>query len=88
MKFFSRWCSLILIMVCCGIFWGCESSNSSEFTVVCTTGIIADVVQEVVSGNARVISLMGPGVDPHLYQVTEGDIRRLATADVIFLVTN
>lgn len=26
---------------------------------------------------------MGPGVDPHLYRATEGDVHRLATADLI-----
>ncbi len=27
---------------------------------------------------------MAPGVDPHLYQASQGDLRRLAQADVIF----
>ena len=27
---------------------------------------------------------MGPGVDPHLYKASEGDVLRLGTADVIF----
>ena len=32
----------------------------------------------------RVTGLMGPGVDPHLYKASEGDVRRLFRADVIF----
>jgi manganese/zinc/iron transport system substrate-binding protein len=27
---------------------------------------------------------MGPGVDPHLYKASEGDVQRLAEADVVF----
>jgi len=32
----------------------------------------------------RVTGLMGPGVDPHLYKASEGDVRRLFRADVVF----
>jgi manganese/zinc/iron transport system substrate-binding protein len=27
---------------------------------------------------------MGPGVDPHLYKASEGDLRALEKADIIF----
>ena len=27
---------------------------------------------------------MGPGVDPHLYKASEGDVLRLGTADIVF----
>ncbi|MDQ4081573.1 MAG: zinc ABC transporter substrate-binding protein, partial [Actinomycetota bacterium] len=32
----------------------------------------------------RVVGLMGPGVDPHLYKARAGDVRRIAEADVVF----
>src|SRR5690606_11848249 len=32
----------------------------------------------------EVAGLMGPGVDPHLYQASEGDVTRMMGADVIF----
>ena len=31
----------------------------------------------------EVTALMGPGVDPHLYKASEGDVRRLAGADLV-----
>lgn len=34
--------------------------------------------------HAQVITLMGPGVDPHLYKTTQGDLARLTEADVVF----
>ncbi len=52
--------------------------------VVTTTNIIADVVRHIGGKEVTVISLMGPGVDPHLYKAREGDIRRMSTADIIF----
>ena len=52
--------------------------------VVTTIGMIRDVVQNVGGDHVRVVGLMGPGVDPHLYKASEGDVRRLFRADVIF----
>ena len=53
-------------------------------TIVCTTGMVADIVQNVAGDRARVISLMGPGVDPHLYRPTRSDVQRINDADIVF----
>ena len=52
--------------------------------VVTTTGMIADIVKNVGGDRVNVEALMGPGVDPHLYKASEGDVIRLQEADVIF----
>lgn len=52
-------------------------------TIVCTTGMIGDMVKNLVGDSIRVVSLMGPGVDPHLYKATQGDISNLSAASVI-----
>jgi manganese/zinc/iron transport system substrate-binding protein len=46
--------------------------------------MITDIVQQVGGERVQVTGLMGPGVDPHLYKASEGDVLRLGTADVIF----
>jgi manganese/zinc/iron transport system substrate-binding protein len=51
--------------------------------VVTTTGIIADTAKRVAGQHAEIMALMGPGVDPHLYKASEGDVRRLSEADLI-----
>lgn len=51
--------------------------------VVATIGMIADVARNVGGERVRVTGLMGPGVDPHLYKASEGDVRRLFRADVV-----
>lgn len=56
----------------------------AKLSVVVTTNIVADTVRNVVGDAADVVSLMGPGVDPHLYNATQGDLRSLSRADVIF----
>ncbi len=52
--------------------------------VVATIGMITDIVGQVGGERVRVDGLMGPGVDPHLYKASEGDVTRMAGADVIF----
>lgn len=55
-----------------------------RLTVVCTTGMIADAARAVAGERAEVVTLMGPGVDPHLYAPTRSDVARLMSADVVF----
>lgn len=51
--------------------------------VVATTGMIGDVARRIGGDSVRVEVLMGPGVDPHLYQTTERDSRRLGSASLV-----
>ncbi len=59
------------------------STSDKKIDIVATTGMIADAVINIVKDSAKVTSLMGPGVDPHLYKVTQSDIKKLMNADVI-----
>jgi manganese/zinc/iron transport system substrate-binding protein len=52
--------------------------------VVATTSMIADLAREIGGDRVVVEGLMGPGVDPHLYRPSEGDVARLAGADIVF----
>lgn len=53
--------------------------------VVGTTTQALDLLTFLTEGaeNVEVTGLMGAGVDPHLYQPTEGDIRKMNEADVV-----
>lgn len=61
-------------------------TDISERTVnaVTTTGMITDIVANVGGERVNVTGLMGPGVDPHLYKATAGNVNTLMNADVIF----
>ena len=52
--------------------------------VVCTTTIVADVVQRVGGDRVQVETLMGPGVDPHKYISGAGDRKKLDDAHLVF----
>lgn len=60
------------------------SDRSGPLQIVCTTGMIGDAISRIAGDRAKVVSLMGAGVDPHLYKATQGDLRRLTEADVVF----
>jgi len=58
--------------------------ENKKIRIVTTTGMIKDAVEQVTGENAEVIALMGPGVDPHLYKATQGDLQKLTDADIVF----
>ncbi|MSR58523.1 MAG: manganese transporter [Planctomycetaceae bacterium] len=60
------------------------SDSSSKIAVLATTGMIADAARIVGGEQVEVTALMGPGVDPHLYQPTARDQGRLKGAQLIF----
>lgn len=61
-----------------------HTEHPDTLHIVCTTTMIADAVATIAGTRARITTLMGPGVDPHLYRAREGDVHRLASADIIF----
>lgn len=60
-----------------------NSDADSQIKVVTTTSILADAVREIGGDAVSVESLMGPGVDPHLFKATAGDLARLQSAEVV-----
>ena len=58
--------------------------DGETIRVVTTIGMITDAVEHVGGDRVEVEGLMGPGIDPHLYKASEGDLRRLERADVVF----
>ena len=52
--------------------------------VVATVAMVGDVVREISGGRIRAETLIGEGVDPHLFRPTRSDIARLLGADAVF----
>ncbi len=61
-----------------------EDISRRKVYVVATTGMIGDAAAVVGGERVEVATLMGPGVDPHLYKASEGAVTRMAGADIIF----
>ena len=60
-----------------------EAPASGKLDVVCTTGMITDAARIIGGGHVEVTGLCGPGVDPHLYQATRADQKRLNNAGLV-----
>ena len=81
---------IVLLSVVVVLTWSCRQQQAQDrkpgekIRVVATTGMIGDAVREIAGPHAEVTTLMGPGVDPHLYKATHGDLERLTEAHMIF----
>jgi manganese/zinc/iron transport system substrate-binding protein len=60
-----------------------DDDDDGRLRVVATIGMIGDAAERIGGDRVRVTSLMGPGVDPHLYKARAGDVRRLSRADLV-----
>ncbi len=84
---------LLSFVLVAGLIAGCSPGGSTAssgaspgtgpFKVTTTIGMIADIAQIIGGAHVEVTGLMGPGVDPHLYKATQGDLTKLRGADLI-----
>ncbi|WP_018753813.1 metal ABC transporter solute-binding protein, Zn/Mn family [Paenibacillus sanguinis] len=80
--------ALIILGACSKVEGQADSvqrpADGEPIQVVATIGMITDVVKQVGGEEVEANGLMGPGVDPHLYKASQGDIEKLDQADIIF----
>ncbi len=55
-----------------------------RLNLVATVSMIGDAVSAIAGDRADVKTLMGEGVDPHLYRQTQSDIAAMVRADAVF----
>ncbi len=78
---------LLSIVLVVPLLTGCDATSSSKdgrLTVVATTSIVADVVQQVGGDAVEVQTLLPLGSDPHSYQPAPRDMAAVADASLIF----
>ncbi|EMQ96059.1 Manganese ABC transporter, periplasmic-binding protein SitA [Xanthomarina gelatinilytica] len=68
------------------IIFNCKNNQptNGKPNIVTTTTMITDLVKNIGGDKINVQGLMGSGVDPHLFKASEGDVSKLANADIIF----
>src|SRR3712207_3778715 len=77
-------CLLAILAAGCGGGAGAAGTDEGKTKATTTTTMITDLVRQIGGDQVEVTGLMGPGVDPHLYQASQGDLASLQGADVIF----
>ena len=65
---------------------GQEPAEARTVSVVTTTNIVADWVENIGGGNVDVFSLLPAGTDPHTFQPGAQDVARVADADLVLSV--
>lgn len=82
----------ITLLIALAVLTGCakppggatDDLAGRKLRVATTVGMITDIVRNVGGERVDVTGLMAPGVDPHLYKPSVGDVFKLDSADVIF----
>ena len=72
--------SILLTLLSCK-----DNKNDDKLKITCTTDIIKDLLSNIIRNKKDVSlsSLMGSGVDPHLYKATQKDIKKIYESNVI-----
>ncbi|GGD18484.1 metal ABC transporter solute-binding protein, Zn/Mn family [Hyunsoonleella pacifica] len=78
-KYMFLFCAVLFLYNCKN-----EKQSNGKLNVVTTTTMITDLVKNIGGDHINLQGLMGSGVDPHLYKASEGDVTKLANADIIF----
>ncbi len=74
--------AIFFLIVFNGCVWQPQKYGDPKL-IVCTTTIIGDAVKELVKERYSVKTLMGAGIDPHMYEAKPSDIRALGNARVV-----
>lgn len=79
---------ILILVIITGFASGCGLKNDSvndngKYNVVTTTTLIADLVKSIGGEYVNVKGLMGPGVDPHLYKASAGDVKLMQEANMV-----
>ncbi|MDQ1912089.1 zinc ABC transporter substrate-binding protein [Paenibacillus sp. GD4] len=85
---FKRFIMTILFLGLTVMLTACGEDQSAggdgKLKVTTTIGMISDVVKNVGGEHVAVTGLMKSGVDPHLYKASQGDVKKLEQAQIIF----
>ena len=60
-----------------------EALAHRKVRVTTTTNFITDLARNIGGHRVQVTGLMGPGVDPHMYKASAGDVKTLTEADLV-----
>lgn len=61
------------------------AETAQPLKLVATTTMLSDLARVLGGQRLEVTGLMGPGIDPHLYKASAGDVKLLQQADIILM---
>ncbi len=79
------WAVLLAATLALGACGGNSSRESERLSIVVSTNVLGDVVQNVVGSDAVVEVLMPPGTDPHSFVPSSADAAAMSSADLVVI---
>ena len=83
--------SLAITTPLVGVLGGCTLTHRKSGPIaervidaVATTGMVGDLITNIGGERVNVDTLMGPGVDPHLFKASERTLRTMERGDIVF----
>lgn len=73
-----------LLLSSCGMPRKRDFPENDKYNIIATTTLVGDLVTNIGGDKVNVKSLMGPGVDPHDFKASAGDVALMHKADIIF----
>ena len=72
----------LFIVLCMSVS---SAASAQQPTAIASTTMLTDLTKVIAGDTLQVIGLMGPGLDPHVYQASAGDVRKMQKADLVLL---
>ncbi len=80
--------AILILSLITGIFvGGCADEDNSKFKVVTSTSLLAQIVERIGGDKVSVVNIIPPAQCPGHFDVTPGDIQKLADAG-LFIIHN
>lgn len=74
---------MLMVLLLTTVFPAAYAQEDKKLNVVATTTMLADLARVIGGEYVHVDGLMGPGIDPHLYQASAGNVGLMQKADVV-----
>ncbi|MCL2163725.1 MAG: zinc ABC transporter substrate-binding protein [Oscillospiraceae bacterium] len=73
----------LIIIIPSGCADQATADSDGRMNIVTTTTMLYDMAVSIGGDHINATALMGPGIDPHLYQASAGDVTKMQDADVV-----
>lgn len=80
LRFLTLFFAATLGLVGCG---PAADKSEKKTRIICTTGMVSDLVKQVVGNDAVVNHVIPSGLDPHTYKPTPQDVSEIMSADIV-----
>ncbi|HEX4171677.1 MAG TPA: metal ABC transporter substrate-binding protein [Acetobacteraceae bacterium] len=76
---------VVSVMLTACLFAGTRVADAKQLEAVASFTVLADMVHQVGGDRVHVQTLVGPNGDPHAFEPTPDDARKLKAADIVFV---